>query len=38
MESEALKRYKEKEARRVEINLKHLEQGVEFVDLYSAYI
>ena len=38
MESEALKRYKEKEARRVEINLKHLEQGVEFVDLYAAYI
>ena len=38
MESEALKRYKEKEAARIAINLKHLENGVEFVDLYAAYI
>ncbi len=38
MESEALKKYKEKEAQRVAINMKHLEKGVEFVDLYAAYI
>ena len=38
MESEALKRYKEKEALRHAINLKHLENGVEFVDLQAAYI
>ena len=38
MESERLKAYKEKEAKRVEINMKHLEQGVEFIDLYAAYI
>ena len=38
MESEALKKYKAMEAKRIEINLKHLENGVEFVDLYAAYI
>ena len=38
MESEALKKYKEMEAKRVSINMKHLEQGVEFIDLYAAYI
>ena len=38
MESEAMKKYKEKEAERVRINTKHLEKGVEFVDLYAAYI
>ena len=38
MESEALKKYKEKEAQRVAINMKHLENGVDFVDLYAAYI
>jgi bifunctional UDP-N-acetylglucosamine pyrophosphorylase/glucosamine-1-phosphate N-acetyltransferase len=38
MESEALKRYKEKETQRMNINLKHLENGVEFVDLSAAYI
>ena len=38
MESERLKKYKEKEAQRQAINLKHLEAGVEFVDLYAAYI
>ncbi|MDD6816181.1 MAG: UDP-N-acetylglucosamine diphosphorylase [Firmicutes bacterium] len=38
MESEAMKKYKEQEAKRVEINLRHMENGVEFVDLYAAYI
>ena len=38
MESEAMKKYKAQEAKRVEINLRHLENGVEFVDLYTAYI
>ena len=38
MESEKLKKYKEKEALRFAINLKHLENGVEFVDLQAAYI
>lgn len=38
MESEAMKKYKAQEAMRVEINLHHLENGVEFVDLYTAYI
>lgn len=38
MESEAMKKYKEQEAKRVEINLRHIENGVEFVDLYAAYI
>ena len=38
MESEALKKYKEKEAKRLSINMKHLENGVEFVDLHAAYI
>ncbi|MGN1414161.1 MAG: UDP-N-acetylglucosamine diphosphorylase [Anaerovoracaceae bacterium] len=38
MESEAMKRYKEQEAKRVSINLRHMENGVEFVDLYTAYI
>lgn len=38
MESEAMKKYKAQEAKRVEINLRHLENGVEFVDLYNAYI
>ena len=38
MESEAMKKYKEQEAKRVEINLRHLENSVEFVDLYTAYI
>ena len=38
MESEALKKYREKEAQRVSINRRHLEQGVEFVDLQAAYI
>lgn len=38
MESEALKRYREKEAKRIEINLRHLDNGVEFVDIYAAYI
>lgn len=38
MESEAMKKYKEQEAKRVEINLRHMENGVEFVDLYTAYI
>ena len=32
MESEAMKKYKAQEAKRVEINLRHLENGVEFVD------
>lgn len=30
--------YKEKEAKRVAINIALLESGVEFIDLYSAYI
>ena len=38
MESEALKKYREKEAKKLEINLKLLESGVEFVDLNTAYI
>lgn len=38
MESEAMKKYKAQESKRVEINLRHLENGVEFVDLYTAYI
>lgn len=38
MESEALRRYKEKEAKRIEVNLRHLDKGVEFVDIYAAYI
>ena len=38
MESDAMKKYKAQEAKRVEINLRHLENGVEFVDLYTAYI
>lgn len=38
MEKKALTAYKEKEARRVAINTALLEQGVEFVDLYAAYI
>ena len=38
MESEAMKKYKEQEVKRVEINLRHMENGVEFVDLYAAYI
>ena len=38
MESEALKKYREKEALRASINQKHLKQGVEFVDLHAAYI
>lgn len=38
MESEAMKKYKEQEAKRVEINLRHMKNGVEFVDLYAAYI
>ena len=38
MESEALKKYREKEALRTAVNLKHLENGVEFVDLQAAYI
>lgn len=38
MGSERFNAYKEREAKRVEINLKHLENGVEFVDLYAAYI
>ena len=38
MESESLRKYKEKEAARAAINLKHLEKGVEFVDLHAAYI
>lgn len=38
MESEALKRYREKEAKRIEINLRHLDNGVEFVDIYASYI
>lgn len=38
MESEALRRYKEKEAKRIEVNLRHLDKGVEFVDIYAVYI
>ena len=38
MESEAMKKYKAQEVKRVEINVGHLENGVEFVDLYTAYI
>ena len=38
MESDAMKKYKAQEAKRVEINLRHLENGVDFVDLYTAYI
>lgn len=38
MESEALKKYKEQEAKRISVNMKHLENGVEFIDLYGAYI
>ncbi len=38
MESEALRRYKEKEAKRIEVNLRHLDNGVEFVDIYAACI
>lgn len=38
MESEALKKYKEQEERRLQINLRHLEQGVEFADLRAAFI
>ena len=38
MESETMKKYKAQEAKRVEINLRHMENGVEFVDLYTAYI
>lgn len=38
MESEALKKYKEKEEKRLEINIKHLENGVDFTDIYTAYI
>lgn len=38
MESEALRRYKEKEAKRIEVNLRHLDNGVEFVDIYASYI
>ena len=38
MESETLKKYKEKEAQRIAVNMKHLENGVEFADLYAAYI
>jgi len=30
--------YKEQEAKRIEINIKHLENGVRFIDLYAAYI
>lgn len=30
--------YKEKEAKRIAINIAHLENGVEFIDIYSAYI
>ncbi len=30
--------YKEKEKKRIEINLKHMENGVEFIDINQAYI
>ena len=33
-----LEEYKEKEAKRVAINIAHLENGVEFIDIYAAYI
>lgn len=36
--SEALKKYEEAERARMEINLKHLENGVVFVDVKAAYI
>ena len=36
MESEALRKYKEKEAQRIAVNMKHLENGVEVADLYAA--
>jgi len=38
MESEALKKYREKEAKKMAVNLNLLESGVEFVDLNTAYI
>ena len=38
MESEALKAYKQQEEKRMEINLRHLENGVLFTDLRTAYI
>ena len=38
MDSKALQAYKEQEAKRIEINVGHLEKGVTFIDLYSAYI
>lgn len=38
MEKDPLVAYKMKEARRIEINEALLEKGVEFVDLYAAYI
>ncbi len=38
MDSEALRRYKEMEAERMAINVAHLERGVSFVDLNTAYI
>ena len=38
MSSKAFDIYREKEEKRKEINRKHLENGVEFVDLNSAYI
>ena len=37
-QTEALLRYQETEARRVQINLLHLNRGVEFVDMRAAYI
>ena len=36
MESEALKKYKEKEAQRVAINMKHLENGAYFSGIASG--
>lgn len=38
MSSKAFDSYKEKEAKRMEINRRHLENGVDFMDLNSAYI
>jgi len=33
-----LKEYEEKEKRRTEINVRHLENGIDFIDIRSAYI